>query len=138
MRAQQKPDCARSRSALMAPAVGQGGNKAKPATRLALEINAHRCGASVGAVIEHGNENTAHVSPDDHLERSPGAARGMRQRVRDKLASEQHGRIRKRASVQNGRDEPPRPRHSRGVTIEIRATSALSGLASTDRPASSP
>ena len=55
MRAQQKPHRACGRSALMPPAVGQSGNKAKPAARLAVEINAHRRGASVGAVIEHGN-----------------------------------------------------------------------------------
>ena len=54
MRAQQKPHCARGRSALMPPAVGQSGNKAKPAARLAVEINAHRRGVSVGTVIEHG------------------------------------------------------------------------------------
>jgi len=67
MRAQQKPHRAPSRSALMPPAVGQSGNKAKPAPRLAIQINANRRGASVGTVIEHGNENTARVSPHDDL-----------------------------------------------------------------------
>ena len=68
MRTQQKPDRACGRSALMPPAVGQSGDKAEPAPRLAVEINAHRRRASVGAVIEDGNENTVRVSPDDDLE----------------------------------------------------------------------
>ena len=51
----------------MPPTVGQSGNKTKPAARLAVEINADGRGTLVGAVIEHGNENTVRVSPDNDL-----------------------------------------------------------------------
>jgi hypothetical protein len=118
MGVQQKPHRECGRSALMSPAVGQSGNKAKPAAGLAFGIKAHRRRTSVGPIIEHRNENTICVSPDDDLERAASAARRMRQCIRDKLAGKQHCRVRKRASVQNTRDEPAGLRHPRRLPAE--------------------